>query len=71
MYKMCFRMLHWTCSCFDYVMLSWFDLLLVCTNHTHIHRDYWRKGKSLKHGSHGTAAAVPLVYTHFVTAHTP
>ena len=25
------------------VNMSWFDLLL-CTNHIHIHRDYWHKG---------------------------
>ena len=31
----------------DVSMLSWFDFLLF-TYHTHIHRDYWRKGKSLK-----------------------
>ena len=26
---------------------SWFDLLL-CTNHTHIRRDYWHNDKSLE-----------------------
>ena len=42
-------------------MLSWFDLLL-STNDTHIHRDYWHKGKSLKHGYRRcTAAAVLLM----------
>ena len=32
------------------LMLSWFDILLLCTSHTHIHRDYWHKGESLEHG---------------------
>ena len=26
----------------DVLILSWFDLLLPCASHTHIHRDYWR-----------------------------
>ena len=45
-------------------MLSWFDLLLLCTSHTHIHRDYWHKGESLEHGCRCIAAAV-LLYTDF------
>ena len=46
------------------ILLSCLDLLLF-TNHTRIrvHRDYWHKGKSLKHGSFRcTAAAVLLLY---------
>ena len=46
-----------------------FDLLL-CSNHTRIHRDYWDKGKSLKNGCHCTAAAVLVLHTD-VTAHIP
>ena len=33
----------------DVKMLSWVDFLL-CTNHKHIHRDCWHKGKSLNCG---------------------
>ena len=36
-----------------------FDLLLLCTNHTH--RD-WHDGESLQHGCHCTAAAALLLY---------
>ena len=53
------------------VMLSWFDLLLLCTSHTHIHDDYWRKGESLRRGYRCTAAALSaavLAYTPFVDA---
>ena len=45
----------------DLKMLSWFDLLLVFTNYTHVHRDsYWHKAESLEHGCRRTAAAVLL-----------
>ena len=40
------------------------------TSHAKIHRDYWHEGKSLKLGWR-CAAAVLLLYTGFVTAHTP
>ena len=52
------------------LLLSWFDVLL-CANHTQIHRDYWHRGKSWKRGLGCTAAAVRLLYTDFVIAHTP
>ena len=50
-------------------MLSWFDLLLCTIIHAYT-RDYCRKGKGLKHDCRCTAGAV-LLYTCFVTAHTP
>ena len=37
------------------------DLVLLCTSHTHIHRDYWHKGETLEHGCRCTAAAVLLL----------
>ena len=42
-------------------MLSWFDLLLLCTNHMHIHRD-WHEGESLEHRCRCTTAAVLYAY---------
>ena len=55
----------------DVKTLSWFDLLL-CANYPNIRRDCWNKGESLKHGCRCTAAAaVVLLCTEFVTAHTP
>ena len=53
-------------------MLSWFDLLLLSTNHSHVQHGYWRRGKSLKHDWSCTAAASLLLpYTDVVIAHTP
>ena len=47
----------------DVLMLSWFDLLLLCTGHTHIHRDYWHKDEILERGYF-----VPLMLYCFCTA---
>ena len=44
------------------LVLSWLDLLLPCTSHTHIHRDYWHKSESSKRGCRCIAAAVLLLY---------
>ena len=52
---MCVRLL-------DVLLLSWLDLLLLCTSHNHIHCDYWHKGESLERGCRCTAAAVLLLY---------
>ena len=46
----------------DVLILSWFDLLLLCTRHTHIHHDYWHKGEILDCGGRRTAATVLLLY---------
>ena len=35
----------------------WFDLLLLCTNYTRVHRDLWHK----KASAWSTAAAAPLL----------
>ena len=48
--------------------MLWFDLLL-CTNHTHVHRDYLHNGKSLKHNCRCAAASgVLLLSNDFVTS---
>ena len=39
----------------DALMLSWFDLVLLCTSHTHC--SYWHSGESWEHGCRRTAAA--------------
>ena len=50
------------------VLMSWLLLLLLlCTSHTHIHRDYWHTGERLERGCRCTAAA-GLLYTAFVAA---
>ena len=46
----------------DVLMLSWFNLLLLSTSHTHIHRDYWHQGESLERVCRCTAAAVLSLY---------
>ena len=46
----------------DEKMLSRFDLLLLCTNHKLIRRDYSHKGESFEHGCCCATAAVLLVY---------
>ena len=50
----------------DVFISSWLDLLLLCTSHTHIHRDY-HKSESLGRSCRCAAAAV-LLYTAFVAA---
>ena len=49
------------------ITLSGFDILLLCTSHTHVHRGYRRKGERFWHGCRCVAAAVPLC-TDFVAA---
>ena len=53
----------------DVLMLSWSDLLLLCTSHMHINRDLWHNGESLERGCRCTTPAVLLLlYTVFVAA---
>ena len=49
--------------CIGRLEMSRLDLLL-CTNHTHIHRDDWHKGMNLQHGCRCAAAAVLVVLLH-------
>ena len=46
----------------DVLMVPWFDHLLLCISHTHIHCDYWHKGEGLGRGCRCTAAATLLLY---------
>ena len=45
----------------DVLMLSRFDLLLLRTSHTHIHREYWHKGESLERDCRCAASAALLL----------
>ena len=56
----------------DVCMLSWLDLLLLCTSHTHIHRDFFLAQKR-ELGARlplyrCCCTAVVLLYTAFVAA---